>query len=428
MKRPGTHFVRPGRSAAVPADQSPSPNKLKRIVDHQMRDSDGRLRGIFNQSLAGIAQVDLTGRFVEVNARYCEIVGRSAEELRGLHMQEITHADDLPRNLELFVPLVQGDGDAFVIEKRYVRPDGSEVWVNNSVSLVRDRKNKPKNVLALTLDISKRKRAEQVLLRAEKDLRDLLARERDARGEAETLNDVARTLAAELDLETLVQEVTDAATKSTGAQFGAFFYNVTNERGESYLLYTLSGAPRKAFEHFGVPRNTPLFEPTFRGAGVVRLDDVLSDPRYGKNPPHNGMPKGHLPVRSYLAAPVVSRSGTVLGGLFFGHAEVAVFTDRCERLVVGIAAQAAIAIDNAQLFIAAEKEIAERKRAEAALRESHAELRAHSDELERFNRVAVRRELRMIELKQEINELCARLSEDARYTLEGVTAVGASDA
>jgi signal transduction histidine kinase/ActR/RegA family two-component response regulator len=99
------------------------------------------------------------------------------------------------------------------------------------------------------------------------------------------------------------------------------------------------------------------------------------DPRYGKNDPHFGMPKGHLPVRSYLAVPVISRSGEVLGALFFGHPAVGVFTERAERLVAGIASQAAIAIDNARLYDAAQKEIAERKRAEAKLRESEDALR-----------------------------------------------------
>ena len=142
----------------------------------------------------------------------------------------------------------------------------------------------------------------------------------------------------------------NAATKVSGAEYGAFFYNVKDETGESYLLYTLSGAPRDAFAGFGLPRNTAVFGPTFAGEGVVRLDDVTRDSRYGRNPPHQGMPKGHPPVRSYLAAPVVSRSGEVIGGLFFGHPRAGVFTERAERLVSGIAAQAAVAIDNARLY------------------------------------------------------------------------------
>jgi signal transduction histidine kinase/ActR/RegA family two-component response regulator len=157
-----------------------------------------------------------------------------------------------------------------------------------------------------------------------------------------------------------VQAVTDAATELTGARFGSFFYNVLNEEGASYTLYTLSGVPREAFAHFPMPRATDLFGPTFRGEGVVRIDDVHLDPRYGKNSPYFGMPEGHLPVTSYLAVPVISRSGEVLGGLFFGHPEPRVFTERHARIVEGLAAQSAIAMDNARLY-----ESAQRARAEA---------------------------------------------------------------
>ncbi len=165
-----------------------------------------------------------------------------------------------------------------------------------------------------------------------------------------TLNRTGTAMAAELDHAKLIQQVTDAATELSGAQFGAFFYNVTNAQGEAYMLYTLSGAPREAFARFGHPRNTAVFAPTFAGQGVVRSADIMQDARYGKNPPHKGMPTGHLPVRSYLAVPVTSRSGQVLGGLFFGHPEPGVFTEESERVVVGIASQAAIALDNAQLY------------------------------------------------------------------------------
>ncbi len=166
----------------------------------------------------------------------------------------------------------------------------------------------------------------------------------------ETLNRIGRTLASELDLERLLQAVTDAATEVSGAQFGAFFYNRINEAGESYMLYTLSGVPREAFAKFPMPRNTEVFAPTFSGEEIVRSDDITRDPRYGRNAPRRGMPEGHLPVKSYLAVPVMARSGEVHGGLFFGHAEPGVFTERAERLVSGIASQAAIAIDNARLY------------------------------------------------------------------------------
>jgi signal transduction histidine kinase/ActR/RegA family two-component response regulator len=166
----------------------------------------------------------------------------------------------------------------------------------------------------------------------------------------EVLNRTGASLASELDLQALLQTVTDAATQVTGAQFGAFFYNSTDEDGDAYMLFTLSGAPREAFQDFGHPRATPLFDPTFKGEAPIRLDDVLKDPRYGQMAPHLGIPSGHPPVRSYLAVPVISRSSEVIGGLLFGHAQPGQFTARHERLVVAIAAQGAIAIDNARLY------------------------------------------------------------------------------
>jgi serine phosphatase RsbU (regulator of sigma subunit) len=179
----------------------------------------------------------------------------------------------------------------------------------------------------------------------------------------EMLNRVGQAISARLDLDEIVQLVTDSATAVTGAQFGAFFYNVLDEHGAAFQLYTLSGAPRQAFERFPMPRATAIFAPTFNGEGPLRIKDVRADPRHGHNPPFNGMPKGHLPVHSYLAVPVKMSDGEVVGGLFFGHSEVGVFDAEAERLATGIAAQAAIALENARLYDAAQREIERRKRA-----------------------------------------------------------------
>src|SRR5262249_13879192 len=124
----------------------------------------------------------------------------------------------------------------------------------------------------------------------------------------------------------------------------------TNEAGESYYLYSLSGVDASHFAGFPMPRNTEVFAPTFRGDSVIRLDDVTQDSRYGHNPPYFGKPKGHLPVRSYMALPVIMRDGSVIGGLFFGHSQVGVFSKRHEDLATGIAAWGAIALDNARLY------------------------------------------------------------------------------
>jgi signal transduction histidine kinase/DNA-binding response OmpR family regulator len=195
------------------------------------------------------------------------------------------------------------------------------------------------------------------------------------------LNRAAGAVSGDLDLERLVQTVVDAGVEVTGAQFGAFFYNVVDGAGERYTLYALSGAPREAFSKFPMPRNTPVFGPTFDGLGVVRSDNIRKDPRYGAMAPHYGQPKGHLPVVSYLAVPVKSRNGEVLGGLFFGHAEEGVFTALSEERIVGLAAQAAVAMDNAALFRELQtlnagleervaSEVGQRVKAEEALRQA----------------------------------------------------------
>jgi PAS domain S-box-containing protein len=172
-------------------------------------------------------------------------------------------------------------------------------------------------------------------------------------------------LTRSLDLQSIVQCATDAGLQLSGAQFGAFFYNVINDEGESYLLYTLSGVSREKFAHFPMPRNTAVFGPTFEGQGIVRSADITKDPRYRHNAPHFGMPAGHLPVHSYLAVPVTSQTGEVLGGLFYGHEQVNVFGEDSESLVATIAAQAAVAIENARLREQLTQKISDLNRAES---------------------------------------------------------------
>jgi len=196
----------------------------------------------------------------------------------------------------------------------------------------------------------------------------------------EVLNRTGQALASTLDGDMLLQAITDAGTQLSGARFGAFFYSAQDEHGETLMLYTLSGAPREAFERFGKPRATAVFHPTFHNQGIVRSDDITRDPRYGRSAPHFGMPHGHLPVRSYLAVPVVARSGAVLGGLFFGHPEPGVFNERTERIVAGVAAQAAVAMDNARLYEVARKSALERD----ALLQSERAARVEAERLSRM--------------------------------------------
>lgn len=185
-------------------------------------------------------------------------------------------------------------------------------------------------------------------LRAEGRLAEQRLREETAT--AETLHQLGAMLAAELDLHKLVQAVIDAATRLVNAHMGALFYHLPDAAGELRTLFALAGSPLECFGGLPLPRHTSLLGLTFRQQKTVRIPDLTQDARFGQNPPYHGLPAGHPALRSYLAVPVVSRSGEVLGGLFFGHAEPGRFSERDERVIAGLASHAAIAIDNARLY------------------------------------------------------------------------------
>lgn len=137
-----------------------------------LRRSEERFRAIVSQATAGVAQSDLCGGFVLMNERYCAITGYTREELLRLRMRDIIHPDDLPGNLAQFERLLN-TGEDFVIEERYLRKDGSAVWVNNSVSTIRDDKGILQGVLTVSLDITERKQAEQALRESEARYRNI---------------------------------------------------------------------------------------------------------------------------------------------------------------------------------------------------------------------------------------------------------------
>jgi PAS domain S-box-containing protein len=318
-----------GKRAAIAIDNA--------LLHRAAREAESRYRSLVEQmpAVTFIQQLDDSRTMTYVSPQLKQLFGLSAEQYlnTGYRVARI-HPDDFSRAVETW-DRTRSTGEPFQLEYRLLDGYGRYRWVQSVAAPVPGEDGRPAYLQGVMLDISARKEAEDRLVAETETLR--------------IINAAGKALSAELDLDRLVGLLTDAATLVTGAQFGAFFHNREDEHGERYTLYTLSGAPREAFEGFPMPRNTGVFGPTFRGERVVRSADITQEPEFGKNPPYFGMPKGHLPVRSYLAAPVVSRSGSVIGGLFLGHHEAGVFSERHEELLAALAAEAAIALDNANL-------------------------------------------------------------------------------
>ena len=214
----------------------------------------------------------------------------------------------------------------------YLHEKTARHWADQEVAMAED-------VARHTREVVRRSRVEESL--------------RDETRILEMVNRTGQVLASTLDLNTVLQTVTDAGTELSGARVGACFYR-SGDEGGPMRLHALTGVACEHIRHLGAPSTSGVFRPVFDGEGPMRCDDVTLDPR------HAGMPAGHLHVRSYLAMPVVSHSGKVLGGLFFGHPEPGMFTERTERIIAGVAAQAAVAMDNARLYECAQKSAIER--------------------------------------------------------------------
>jgi PAS domain S-box-containing protein len=324
-------FLTPSRKFANMEDALPQRNTRLDAVNKQ-----AMLAAIIESSEDAIISKTLEGYITSWNHAAERMFGYPEEEVLGKHISLLIPPDKLGEE-DMIIGRIRNGLRVEHFQTQRVTKGGNTIPISLTISPIRDTDGRIIGASKIARDITDQVRAQHEL-QTHAYIQELLL-------SAGTL------LSQNLELESILQKVTDITTQLSGAEFGAFFYNKIDANGEAYLLYTLSGVPKDHFRDFPMPRITPLFQPTFSGESIVRSDNVLEDPRYGRNAPYSGMPEGHLPIVSYLAVPVNSPSGAItLGGLFFGHSRPAMFTREHEKLVSGIAAQAGVAIENAKLY------------------------------------------------------------------------------
>ena len=143
-------------------------------------ESEERFRFTFEEAALGMAHVGLDGRWLRINRKLCEIVGYTREELLYMTFQDVTYPDDLEADMAHVKELLEGRVDRYSMEKRYIRKDGSLVWVNLTASLLRDSDGDPKYFISVVEDISARKQMEEALARSYSELESQVAQRTSA--------------------------------------------------------------------------------------------------------------------------------------------------------------------------------------------------------------------------------------------------------
>lgn len=285
----------------------------------------------FERAAVGIAHVSPDGAWLRVNPRVCEITGFSAGELTaGMTFQDITHPEDLMTDVERADLLLGGTIDSYSMHKRYVRRDGSIVWVSLSVTLVRDRAGAPEFFIAVIDDIDDIKRAEA------------------AAALSATLNEIDEAINSSQDFDSIMAGTLERASLALGVETAA----VTLREGTDWVITHTYGFPG---EYVGVhltSEDVPHAQLAVDTRTVVAIDDARSDPRTKRDVIER------FEVRSVMVVPL-RRAGEVYGAIFFNHStEPVPFTEEQQDFGRKLAAHVSLAVENAALF-AAEKRIAE---------------------------------------------------------------------
>jgi PAS domain S-box-containing protein len=326
----------------------------ERRAQRALEESERRFRAAMQHAPIGMALVGLDGRWLEVNRALCRLTGYGEDELRALDFQAITHPGDLYAGLVQVGRLLAGEAEGFEMEKRYVRRDGSVVWILLAASLVRDGAGRPLHFIAQVQDISERREAQDALRRTAEHLEALVR----------TQQEVAT---AGLDVERVMETIVRRALDLTGAP-GA---SVEMADGQEMVYRAAAGtlAP-----HVGMrlPMDASLSGLCVLTGRLLYAEDTERDPRV-----HREVCR-QLGIRSMVVLPLVI-DGRAVGVLKVAADRPGAFGAREQNTLAILAGVMAAAMRDALAYETEQGLLAASRRAESRLE-------AYARELERSNR------------------------------------------
>ncbi len=313
-------------------------NDLKRTED-SLRESEGRFRGLVQQAAVGVAEIIMeTGRFVTVNRRFCELLGRTEEEMLATTFTAITHPEDLQLHREKTRMLRTGEIGYYSMEKRYLRRDGESVWVNITVSPLWKPGETPTRNMIVAEDIAGRKRAEEEL-RRNQDIAERLA------GEKVIIAEIGRIISSTLDIEEVYERFVTEARKLIPCD--NLMITLIHQEEDALVIAYVSGTdiPERR-QGARIP-----FQQSFSAAIVRARKGMflnLDDGQAGEQFPQfiHALRAG---LRSLMAVPLISRD-KVIALLVFRSKEKDLYDEGLLNMAESIGAQIAGAIANSQLF------------------------------------------------------------------------------
>ncbi len=311
----------------------------RRRTADALRESEEQLRTIFEAAAVGIARVDMNGRLSRTNSALQHMLGFAAEELHGTAFARLTHPDDAPANLQLQWDLQEGLRDGYQVEKRYSCADGSPLWANLTMSLVRDSAGCPLFAIAVVEDITQSRQAQQKILALNQHLEERVEH-------IAALHQIDLAIMSSPDVGATLSLVLEQVRTQLGVDAAAV---LTCDPLTEDLCYAATAGMQQSTAQFSPAAAQAVgFGPAGRAARqreTVELSNLTWTPEVFADVPL--LASEHF--AAYWAVPLVAK-GTLKGVLeVFHRSALLPDTGWRERLDI-LAGQAAIAIDSAAMF------------------------------------------------------------------------------